>query len=144
MAFPDDAPPDEAAAPPPDFACRRCGACCRWEGEVRLLAGEAEAMAAHLGMPAEAFIAGMTQVTRDRRGLTLVERADGACILYRDEPPGCLAYPARPRQCREFPHGWRFPGWQDDCGAGKDSHETSRASGLGARDKNTGTKRTSS
>ncbi len=117
MDLPDnDGPLPPTATPAANFACRRCGACCRWEGEVRISPSEAEALAVRLGLDTAAFIADMTQLTRDRRALTLRERPDGACILYQDDPPGCLAYEARPQQCRDFPHGWRFPGWEALCG----------------------------
>lgn len=102
-----------------DFACRRCGACCRWEGEVRISPPEVEAIAELLGLPTATFIAQMTHLTSDRRGLSLIERADGACLFYDDEPPGCQIYSRRPQQCRDFPQGWNFPDWSQSCpGAG--------------------------
>jgi hypothetical protein len=106
-------------APPANFACRRCGTCCRWEGEVRISQAEIEKAAATLELAPETFIASFTQVTRDRRGLTLNERPDGACIFYLDDPPGCKIYGVRPEQCRNFPLVWNFPDWQTLCAGGK-------------------------
>jgi Fe-S-cluster containining protein len=91
---------------PPDFVCRRCGACCRAAGEVRLQAGEIESLAAATGLTADAFLERYTRLTRDRRGLTLTDRADGACIFL-DASNACLIQHAKPRQCRDYPSRWR-------------------------------------
>lgn len=96
------------------FHCTRCGTCCRWPGQVRLTDQDTEAIASQLGMAVEAFTDSYTRLTSDRRGLTLVEAADGACIFL--EPDNrCRINDAKPRQCREFPHTWNFPGWQERC-----------------------------
>ena len=96
------------AAPDP-FACRQCGACCRWPGSVLLETADAEAAAAALGLTAAEFIERHAALARNRAQLTLKEAADGACEFL--EADGrCRIYAARPRQCREFPHGWRVEG----------------------------------
>ena len=93
----------------PDFACRRCGACCRWAGSVLLDAADVAAAAQALGMGEEEFIDRHTALARNRVQLTLREKADGSCELL--EADGrCRIYEARPRQCREFPHGWAVDG----------------------------------
>ena len=100
------------------FRCRRCGACCRWPGCVKLLPGEFEAIAAFLGVAAEEFSARYTRLSEDRQCLSLVERADGGCIFLEDAPgtlAKCAVDPVKPRQCRDFPERWNFPGWQDEC-----------------------------
>lgn len=61
-----------------------------------------------------AFTTLHTDLTRDRRGLTLKERADGSCI-YLDANGACTVYEARPKQCREFPYQWNYPGWESRC-----------------------------
>ena len=88
------------------FACRRCGACCRQAGFVRLEMGEPEAIASALGMADDAFANSFTELARDRRGLVLKEKADGACILL-DDDGACRVNAAKPRQCREYPFTWR-------------------------------------
>lgn len=83
------------------FTCRRCGACCTGEpGHVWLGPGEAEALATRLGMTVEAF---RERYARLVYGLSsLREEEDGRCVLF--EPgTGCVAYEARPRQCRTWP-----------------------------------------
>lgn len=90
----------------PAFACRRCGACCRASGEVRLEPEEPAALAAMLGISEEDLIARFTRLTRDRRGLSLTEQSDGACVFLTPDNT-CRVQPAKPRQCREYPHRWR-------------------------------------
>jgi Fe-S-cluster containining protein len=97
-----------------DFKCRGCGNCCRWPGEVRVDAGEIRAIAARLGLAEDDFIARQTTVTRDRRGLTLLEKADGSCRFLTPENR-CAIQNAKPRQCRDFPHGWQAPEYAHLC-----------------------------
>ena len=87
------------------FVCRRCGACCRIEGIVRLKDGDTARIAAHLGMSEADFIANGTDLAPDRRGLVLKDRPDGACAML-DEENRCRIYPVRPEKCRTFPHAW--------------------------------------
>ncbi len=106
------------------FSCRRCGRCCRWAGYVKLEAGESETIAGFLGLTHGEFLERFTRISRDRRHLVLAEAADGSCIfLEGDSPAGCRIEPVKPRQCRDFPEHWNFPGWQEECpganGAGK-------------------------
>ncbi len=97
-----------------NFACRGCGSCCRWPGEVRVDDGEIRDIAASLGVPEAEFIARHTAVTRDRRGLTLLETPDGSCQFLTPDNR-CRIQDAKPRQCREFPHGWRAPDHEHLC-----------------------------
>ncbi len=92
----------------PEFTCRRCGACCRWDGHVWVTSAEADAIAARLGLAPEAFIERYTELTRNRRGLSLHSQPDGACVFL--EGSDCRIYPVRPAQCREFPVTWSVPG----------------------------------
>ncbi len=89
-----------------EFGCKRCGNCCRAPGYVRLQPGEAEAIATELGMAAADFYERYTRLTADRRGLSLVEAACGACIFL--QPDGlCRIHAAKPRQCLGYPAHWR-------------------------------------
>ncbi len=105
-----------------DFECRRCGNCCRWPGYVRLESDEIAPIAGLLGVDEAEFIAEQTRLTGDRRGLSLLENADGSCPFLSAAAEGaiCRIQAAKPRQCRNFPLGWNFPGWEAECaGAGK-------------------------
>jgi Fe-S-cluster containining protein len=99
-----------------DFVCRRCGNCCRPTGYVRLEPDEVEAIAAFLGLPIPAFTEAYTRLTADRRQLSLKERQDGSCIFLQSDNT-CLINDAKPRQCRTFPLGWSFPGYERLCEA---------------------------
>lgn len=107
-----DARAEDAAG----FTCRQCGACCRWRGTVRLDADEVDEIAAFLGMEPRAFIERYTALAPDRRGLTLTDRPDGACILLTPENL-CRVHPVKPRQCRDFPVRWHVPGYEALCRA---------------------------
>lgn len=93
----------------PAWACTRCGACCRWEGHVLLEEEDITRLAAGLGMDERAFVERYTRLAANRAQLSLVERADGACVFLEDGH-GCAVYETRPRQCRDFPHGWSVAG----------------------------------
>src|SRR5262245_3043472 len=77
--------------------CQRCGACCRWPGEVRLTAEEASQLAAFKGMREPEFIEQHTRLRKDRRGLALKDQPDGSCIFL--EGNTCLVQPVKPQQC---------------------------------------------
>lgn len=103
-----------------NFECKRCGTCCKWSGYVRLLAGEIEEIANFLGLELHVFTSKYTIVTADRRNLSLIEKENGSCIFFIDEPAGCAINPVKPKQCRDFPHHWNFENWQEECESAKD------------------------
>lgn len=98
------------------YCCRRCGNCCRWPGYVRVSHEELADIARYLDMSLDELIKGYTEVTRDRRGLTLVEQPNGHCVFL-DENGDCIIYTVRPEQCRGFPNTWNFPGFEKLCNA---------------------------
>jgi Fe-S-cluster containining protein len=97
------------------YECERCTACCRWPGEVRLDDGEIARISAFLGVSEVEFIQKHTRVTQDRRGLALEDKANGECIFLQGQD--CLVQPVKPRQCKEFPNLWNFPGFREVCRA---------------------------
>ena len=97
------------------YECERCTACCRWPGEVRLEDGEIARISAFLGLSEVEFIQRYTRVTQDRRGLALEDKANGECIFL--DGKDCSVQPVKPRQCKEFPNLWNFPGFQEVCKA---------------------------
>jgi Fe-S-cluster containining protein len=99
------------------FVCLRCGACCRWEGAVKLIDDEPDKIAGFLNIPVEEFIDRHTTITPDRQHLSLLSKSDGSCEYLGEN--GCLINPVKPLQCREFPEKWNFPGWQLECAAGR-------------------------
>ncbi len=99
------------------FHCVRCGNCCRWSGYVRLGVGEPDAIAEFLGIPVADFIDRHTRLVADRSGLSLLENADGSCPFLDMTADGaaCRIQQVKPRQCRNFPLFWNFPGWEREC-----------------------------
>ncbi len=96
-----------------EFKCLGCGACCRQEGYVRLEKNEPDIIAAFLHMDVLNFIETYTRVTRDRRCLALIDKANGECIFLNSK--GCRINGVKPRQCREFPVSWRFRDFENIC-----------------------------
>ena len=103
------------------FRCLRCGNCCRWHGAVRVDQEEIAAIAGFLGINENEFLARFTRLTDDRRGLSLLEKPDGSCLYLEGSAGevGCQINPVKPRQCREFPYVWNFPGWEYECEGGR-------------------------
>jgi hypothetical protein len=97
------------------YECVRCTECCRWPGQVKLNDAEIARMAAFLGLSECDFIERHTRLRPDRRGLALQDAPDGACILLAGGD--CRVQPVKPQQCRDFPNGWNFPGFEKICRA---------------------------
>jgi Fe-S-cluster containining protein len=97
------------------YECVRCTACCRWPGQVKLSDAEITRIAAFLGVSDFDFIQHYTRLRPDRRGLALQDKPGGECILL--EGRDCLVHPVKPQQCRDFPNGWNFPGFEKICRA---------------------------
>jgi Fe-S-cluster containining protein len=97
------------------YQCQRCTNCCRWPGHVKLTEADISAIARLLGLTEWEFIQRHTRLRPDRRGLSLLERADGSCEFL--EGKDCLLQAAKPEQCKGFPNTWNFPGWREVCEA---------------------------
>ena len=97
------------------YECQRCTACCRWPGQVRLTDNEIGQLATHLGLFGDEFIQQYLRLTRDRRSLALMEKGNGECVFLRDRD--CTVQTVKPRQCRDFPNLWNFPGFERECRA---------------------------
>ncbi len=87
-----------------EFKCARCNECCKQEGYVYLLPGEADQIAEFLKIDPFDFANKYCELL-DRTRLVLKKYPDETCIFLTDQ--GCSVYPARPKQCREFPIYWR-------------------------------------
>ena len=98
------------------FKCQRCGNCCRWEGYVRLTPEEVDKIAAFFELTVPEFIETYTMLTKDRRGLSLIENDQGYCIFL-TRAGTCQIQPVKPGQCEQFPNFWNFPGFREKCEA---------------------------
>lgn len=100
-----------------EFACRRCGACCRIpDGIVRVSEAEIARIAAFLGMDEAEFVENETELAPDRKSLILKSLPDGACV-YLTEDNLCRINPVKPEKCRTFPHDWTNPDSAEVCPA---------------------------
>ena len=97
------------------YECQRCTACCRWPGQVRLSDEDIAALAAFRKLSEFQFIQEFTRLRHDRQGLSLREKPNSECIFLQGND--CAVQAVKPRQCREFPNGWNFPGFQESCRA---------------------------
>ena len=88
-----------------EFHCAECGACCRWDGIVRVDDAAIAAMAGYLKISEQEFIDSYTRLEPDRRGLVLLDAPDGACCFLTTDNH-CRIHPVKPRQCRDFPKNW--------------------------------------
>ncbi|MCR9243797.1 MAG: YkgJ family cysteine cluster protein [bacterium] len=89
---------------PFEFACRRSGNCCAIPGGVvRVDDADVRAIAAYLGMSAEAVRSRFVHRDGDR----LLDGLGSRCVfLGEGERAGeahCTVYPVRPQKCRDWP-----------------------------------------
>jgi Fe-S-cluster containining protein len=90
------------------FECQACGACCRTHGQsaeyayVYLAERDVGAIAAHLGLGRDAFLAEFCKV--EEGGIHL--RTDTIDCPLLDAGGRCRAYEVRPKQCAAWPF-WR-------------------------------------
>ena len=91
------------------FECAGCGDCCVGApGYVWVNKAEIEAMAEELGLEVEQFQRKYVRLVGIRK--SLVERANGDCVLFERSDRTCRVYRVRPRQCRTWPF------WQSNLG----------------------------
>ena len=75
---------------------------------------EVSEIAEFLNLSLDEFTEKYTRLTKDRRQLSLIECEDGHCIFL-DDQNCCMINDVKPKQCRDFPYTWRFPGWRLQC-----------------------------
>lgn len=102
-------------AVPVFYECQRCTACCRWPGIVRVTEEEITRLSALKAITEHDFIQRYTRLAEDRRSLVLTDNERGECIFL--EGNDCAVQSEKPRQCREFPNLWNFPGFEKICHA---------------------------
>jgi Fe-S-cluster containining protein len=76
---------------------------------------EIAALAGRLGLSEHDFIQRYTRLAVDRRGLSLIEKENHDCIFL--DGADCRVQAVKPQQCRDFPNGWNFPGFEIKCQA---------------------------
>ncbi len=85
------------------FGCRQCGKCCTGEpGFVWVTDEEIEALAKAVGLVRYEFENRFVRLIEGRKK-SLVEFANGDCVLFDPVKRGCRAYDVRPVQCRTWP-----------------------------------------
>lgn len=101
------------------FECTGCGDCCTGApGYVWVNGEEIRALAQVVGLSAEQFEA--TYVRRIGVRRSLAEYDNGDCVMFDPQRKKCLAYKARPRQCRTWPF------WDSTVSTREDWEETCR------------------
>jgi len=84
------------------FECTQCGDCCTGApGYVWVNNDEIAALAAALDMKVHEFEASYVRRIGSRK--SLIELANGDCILFDGKTRKCKVYNDRPRQCRTWP-----------------------------------------
>lgn len=76
------------------------------------------AIAQYLEMKEVDFINEYCHLQRNRRGLSLIDAPNGACIMLTEDNT-CRIQEVKPKQCRDFPFKWNFPGWEKRCPGAK-------------------------
>jgi Fe-S-cluster containining protein len=97
------------------YRCERCTNCCRWPGFVNVDATDISALADFIGISEHEFIQRYTRLRPQRDGLALLDKPNGECLFLSGD--ACGVQSAKPRQCRDFPNRWNFPGWREVCAA---------------------------
>lgn len=72
-------------------------------------------MAAFKQMTEFDFIQHYTRLADDRQGLVLTDNSRKECIFLEGED--CAVQMVKPKQCRDFPNLWNFPGFEKTCKA---------------------------
>lgn len=102
-----------------EFACHRCGACCKGDGVVEFGREEAERMAEHLRIDVGEFVARYAVAQRRGRYYLIDQQNEEKwCIFLQIDDKGrygCKVNAAKPDQCRGFPYGWRNPDSFETC-----------------------------
>ena len=76
------------------YECTRCGACCRWAGDVCIETDEIHEISRFLDMDEQVFIDTCCRLRANRRGLSIRDAEDGACMMLTKD--GCRINPVKP------------------------------------------------
>ena len=91
-----------------EFACHRCGNCCRGDGYVELSEDDIARGARALGIGTREFEARYCRRDEDVGAIILLDQGDElkSCIFLNPDVT-CRIHERKPRQCIDFPFGWR-------------------------------------
>jgi len=93
-----------------DFECKKCGACCKWEGVVIVTPEDIQGMSDHLSLDIEDFLKRYTK--KHGKDTVLKNKPDSSsCVFLKDNK--CDIWDAKPKQCGDFPKKFdkRCPGF---------------------------------
>ena len=96
------------------YECTRCGACCRWAGDVCIEADEIREISRFLHMDEQVFIDTCCRLRANRRGLSIRDAEDGACMMLTKD--GCRINPVN-----AAPEKWGRKGKYNAAGMPQDS-----------------------
>jgi len=94
----------------------KCGACCKWDGFVRLTENDINKISSFLNLSIRDFVDKYTILSHDRISLSLMDNNDKSCIFLGTNNE-CLINNVKPAQCKNFPDKWNFPGYKEVCKA---------------------------
>ncbi|MDX2177465.1 MAG: YkgJ family cysteine cluster protein [Candidatus Sumerlaeia bacterium] len=90
-----------------EFACHRCGNCCRGSGYVSMSAEDIANAARHIGVPVPEFKdTYCRELPEDLVVLRDQGDAEQSCVFLTPENT-CRVHGSKPKQCRDFPFHWR-------------------------------------
>ncbi len=98
------------------YFCAACGRCCEGRGDVVMEDEDVRNLAAHLKVSPQEFVDRFCRLRHSRKGISLREGdTDQDCVFLKEGR--CQVYDARPKQCRLFPNGWHYEGFEQICRA---------------------------
>jgi Fe-S-cluster containining protein len=96
-----------------EFECKKCGACCKWEGVVLLTPEDATGISNYLSIDKKDFLKRHTEKYKTDRVLKN-KLNSSSCTFLEDNK--CSVWDAKPEQCNDFPKKFdkRCPGFHID------------------------------
>lgn len=94
-----------------NFKCKRCGECCKWKGEVKLIPSDIQKISNYLSMDDNDFLKSYTKDKGNR--IILVDKPEtSACIFLKNNL--CNIWNVKPKQCEDYPKKFdkRCPGFE--------------------------------
>lgn len=96
-----------------EFECKKCGACCKWEGIVLLTPDDINRIANYQSVNKEKFLEEHTR--KYKTNIVLKNKTNSSsCVFLKDNK--CSIWDVKPKQCADFPKKFekRCPGFSID------------------------------